>query len=212
VILLIGRPWRPHALCPNYVPFGGADAGFDPQDHTKVDPRLGWWDDIAALARDGYKVMADLIVNHISCSSPQFADWLAKGPHSAYDGMFLTFGSIFPRGFDGIFATSAPGAHLQAAWTNGDQVARLIAASTAARAAAVDHPYRRPPSRCPDRSRAPPSHCHLTCTCRLLVRPRHPGALTLRRDARPGAESRQRLMAVSILASCNTDMPASVPR
>ena len=28
--------------------------------------------------------------------------------------------------FDGVFETSAPGAHLQAAWTNGDQAARLI--------------------------------------------------------------------------------------
>ncbi len=85
-------------ILPFYLPFDGADAGFDPQDHTKVDPRLGSWDDIAALARDGYTVMADLIVNHVSCTSPQFADWLAKGPQSAYDGMFLTFGSVFPRG------------------------------------------------------------------------------------------------------------------
>ncbi len=86
-----------HVL-PCYVPFDGADAGFDPQDHTRVDPRLGSWDDIAALARDGYMVMTDLIVNHVSCQSQQFADWLAKGPQSAYDGMFLTFGSVFPRG------------------------------------------------------------------------------------------------------------------
>jgi sucrose phosphorylase len=86
-----------HVL-PFYVPFDGADAGFDPQDHTKVDPRLGSWDDIAALARDGYMVMADLIVNHVSCTSPQFADWLAQGPQSAYDGMFLTFRSVFPGG------------------------------------------------------------------------------------------------------------------
>jgi sucrose phosphorylase len=86
-----------HVL-PFYVPFDDADAGFDPQDHTKVDPRLGSWDDIAALAREGYTVMADLIVNHVSCTSPQFADWLAKGPQSAYDGMFLTFGSVFPSG------------------------------------------------------------------------------------------------------------------
>ncbi|HEX5296807.1 MAG TPA: sucrose phosphorylase [Streptosporangiaceae bacterium] len=86
-----------HVL-PFYLPFDGADAGFDPQDHTMVDPRLGSWDDITALARDGYAVMADLIVNHVSCTSPQFADWLAQGPQSAYDGMFLTFGSVFPRG------------------------------------------------------------------------------------------------------------------
>jgi len=86
-----------HVL-PFYVPFDGADAGFDPQDHTKVDPRLGSWNDIGSLARDGYSVMADVIVNHVSATSPQFVDWLAKGPGSAYDGMFLTLGSAFPEG------------------------------------------------------------------------------------------------------------------
>ena len=86
-----------HVL-PFYTPFDGADAGFDPQDHTTVDPRLGSWDDIAALAHDGYSVMADVIVNHVSATSPQFLDWLAKGKESAYDGMFLTLGSAFPGG------------------------------------------------------------------------------------------------------------------
>ncbi len=86
-----------HVL-PFYTPFDGADAGFDPQDHTAVDPRLGSWDDVAALARDGYSVMADVIVNHVSATSPQFQDWLARGPGSAYDGMFLTLGSAFPQG------------------------------------------------------------------------------------------------------------------
>ena len=85
-------------LLPFYVPFDGADAGFDPQDHTRVDPRLGSWNDIAALAHDGYSVMVDVIVNHVSATSPQFLDWLAKGPESAYDGMFLTLGSAFPQG------------------------------------------------------------------------------------------------------------------
>src|SRR5216683_3379070 len=85
-------------ILPFYLPFDGADAGFDPQDHTAVDPRLGSWNDIAALAQDGYSVMADVIVNHVSATSPQFLDWLAKGPASAYDGMFLTLGSAFPQG------------------------------------------------------------------------------------------------------------------
>ncbi len=85
-------------ILPFYTPFDGADAGFDPQDHTAVDPRLGSWDDIAALARDGYSVMADVIVNHVSATAPQFLDWLAGGPESAYDGMFLTLGSAFPQG------------------------------------------------------------------------------------------------------------------
>ncbi|MDU6640620.1 MAG: DnaB-like helicase C-terminal domain-containing protein, partial [Alloscardovia omnicolens] len=34
-------------ILPFFTPFDGADAGFDPVDHTKVDPRLGSWDDVA---------------------------------------------------------------------------------------------------------------------------------------------------------------------
>ena len=30
-------------ILPFFTPFDGADAGFDPIDHTKVDPRLGSW-------------------------------------------------------------------------------------------------------------------------------------------------------------------------
>jgi sucrose phosphorylase len=85
-----------HVL-PFYRPFDGADAGFDPEDHREVDPRLGTWRDVAALA-DRYAVMADVIVNHISSSSPQFLDWLARGAASRYDGMFLTLGGVFPHG------------------------------------------------------------------------------------------------------------------
>ena len=55
-----------HVL-PFYRPYDGADAGFDPQDHTEVDPRLGSWEDIAALGAE-YRVMADMIVNHVSSS------------------------------------------------------------------------------------------------------------------------------------------------
>ena len=38
-----------HVL-PFFHPIDGADAGFDPIDHTEVDPRLGSWDDVRALA------------------------------------------------------------------------------------------------------------------------------------------------------------------
>jgi sucrose phosphorylase len=85
-----------HVL-PFFLPFDGSDAGFDPQDHTQVDPRLGTWDDIAALA-GRRAVMVDVIVNHVSATSPQFLDWLANGSESEYDGMFLTYGSAFPDG------------------------------------------------------------------------------------------------------------------
>ena len=62
-----------HVL-PFFHPIDGADAGFDPIDHTQVDSRLGTWDDVAALAART-DVMADVIVNHISRHSPQFQDF-----------------------------------------------------------------------------------------------------------------------------------------
>lgn len=85
-----------HVL-PFFTPYDGADAGFDPQDHTQVDPRLGGWDDVRALGED-LEVMVDVIVNHVSSSSPPFLDWLARGAASPYAGMFLTLGGAFPDG------------------------------------------------------------------------------------------------------------------
>ena len=85
-----------HVL-PFFHPIDGADAGFDPIDHTHVDPRLGTWDDVAALAADT-EVMADLIVNHVSIRSPQFADFDRRGAGSPFAGMFLTFDRVFGAG------------------------------------------------------------------------------------------------------------------
>jgi sucrose phosphorylase len=85
-----------HVL-PFYFPIDGADAGFDPIDHTRVDPALGDWADVAALARE-LPLMADVIVNHVSSDSPQFLDYAAKGSDSAFDGLFLTQDRIFPAG------------------------------------------------------------------------------------------------------------------
>lgn len=85
-----------HVL-PFYTPYDGADAGFDPQDHTAVDPRLGSWDDVRELAM-GRVVMADLIVNHMSADSEQFRDVRARGGDSPWAGMFLTLSSVFPDG------------------------------------------------------------------------------------------------------------------
>ena len=47
-----------HVL-PFFHRIDGADAGFDPIDHTQVDSRLGTWDDVARLAA-GTEVMAGL--------------------------------------------------------------------------------------------------------------------------------------------------------
>ena len=84
-------------LLPFFHKIDGADAGFDPIDHTRVDERLGDWHDIKALAGH-MDVMADVIVNHMSSESPQFLDYSKKGQESEYDGLFLTMSSVFPNG------------------------------------------------------------------------------------------------------------------
>jgi sucrose phosphorylase len=84
-------------LLPFYHPIDGADAGFDPIDHTRVDARLGDWRDVAALAAHT-PVMADVIVNHMSSDSPQFKDFSAKGSASEFNGLFLTMDAVFPNG------------------------------------------------------------------------------------------------------------------
>lgn len=86
-------------LLPFFFPIDGADAGFDPIDHTQVDPRLGDWRDIRRLTAE-IDVMADVIVNHMSSDSPQFRDYSEKGRESKYDGLFLTMDRVFPGGVD----------------------------------------------------------------------------------------------------------------
>src|SRR4029450_1179953 len=85
-----------HVL-PFFHPIDGADAGFDPIDHTRVDRRLGTWEDVAAPAAraDG---MADVPLNHMSRHSPQFSDYDQRGAESPFSGMFLTYGRVFPPG------------------------------------------------------------------------------------------------------------------
>lgn len=84
-------------ILPFFTPYDGADAGFDPVDHTAVDPRLGSWADVRAIA-DTHEVMADLIVNHVSADSPAFLDVRARGEESPHYPMFLTMSSVFPDG------------------------------------------------------------------------------------------------------------------
>lgn len=84
-------------LLPFFHRIDGADAGFDPIDHTQVDARLGDWGDVKALTTQ-VDVMADVIVNHMSSESPQFLDWSARGAASPHDGLFLSFDTVFPNG------------------------------------------------------------------------------------------------------------------
>lgn len=85
-----------HVL-PFFHPYDGDDAGFDPIDHTIVDPRLGTWANFKSISAT-HELTADLIVNHASNLSPEFLDWQEKGDASKYAGMFLTFDKVFPSG------------------------------------------------------------------------------------------------------------------
>src|SRR5689334_20447982 len=84
-------------LLPFFHPIDGADAGFDPIDHTRVDPRLGNWEDLRRLG-DIAEITADLIVNHVSALSPQFEDFSARGGDSKFADLFLTLDRVFPAG------------------------------------------------------------------------------------------------------------------
>ena len=85
-----------HVL-PFFRPFDGADAGFDPEDHTEVDPRLGSWADVTRLGAT-LEVVADAIVNHVSVRSPAYARVLERGFGSPEAGMFLSLDAVFPGG------------------------------------------------------------------------------------------------------------------
>ena len=84
-------------LLPFFYPIDGSDAGFDPIDHTCIDPRLGTWEDLRELTGT-VDVMADLIVNHASSQSRQFKDFSKNGARSEYGRMFLTMDRVFPAG------------------------------------------------------------------------------------------------------------------
>ncbi len=84
-------------LLPFFTPIDGADAGFDPIDHSEVDCRLGDWQDVRGLG-EHYELVADVIVNHVSSDSPQFKDFSEHGGASTFAGMFLTYDRVFPSG------------------------------------------------------------------------------------------------------------------
>lgn len=81
-------------LLPFYNPIDGADAGFDPIDHTQIDSRLGDWKNLKELTKN-IDIMSDLIVNHISAESNQFKDYLKKGHTSEFTDLVLTKEKVF---------------------------------------------------------------------------------------------------------------------
>ena len=84
-------------ILPFFNPIDGEDAGFDPIDHTQIDPRIGDWDDLKQLSEE-IDIMADIIVNHVSAKSAQFQDYLKKGDDSEFSELILTDDKVFPNG------------------------------------------------------------------------------------------------------------------
>lgn len=86
-------------LLPFFYPINGSDAGFDPVDHSRVDPVLGDWGNVKSLSRHT-DVVCDLIVNHVSRDSEQFRDVVARGRDSEWWDFFLRAGDVFDGGVD----------------------------------------------------------------------------------------------------------------
>lgn len=59
------------------LPFypSSSDGGYAVMDFKEVDPQFGTWEDVRTIARD-YRVMADLVINHVSSKSGWFQGFL----------------------------------------------------------------------------------------------------------------------------------------
>ncbi len=82
-------------LLPPYPSSG--DRGFAPLSYFEIDPKYGCWHDVEDLG-SSFDLMMDLMVNHISKSSPFVQDFLKHGNKSSYADMFLTIEKIWPDG------------------------------------------------------------------------------------------------------------------
>jgi sucrose phosphorylase len=56
-----------------------SDDGFSVIDYRLVDPALGRWPDVGAIARD-FRLMVDAVFNHVSVRGSWFNEWLAGHP------------------------------------------------------------------------------------------------------------------------------------
>lgn len=70
-----------------FAPYS-SDRGFSVIDYTKVHNKFGTWKDIAEIEKN-YKVMADLVCNHVSAKSFWFKEFL-KG-NKKYENYFIWF-------------------------------------------------------------------------------------------------------------------------
>ena len=74
---LVNRHLNPFASVIHVLPFlrSTSDGGFAVSSHDQLELRHGDWDDLSALA-EGRRLMADLVLNHISASHPWVQQFL----------------------------------------------------------------------------------------------------------------------------------------
>jgi len=71
------------------LPFSpySSDDGFSVIDYRQIDPNLGTWEDVEAIAGE-FRLMADLVLNHCSAKSAWFQGFL--NGEAPYDTYFIT--------------------------------------------------------------------------------------------------------------------------
>ena len=74
---LLNSRLRPFAEVVHVLPFltSTSDGGFAVASHDRIEPRFGDWGDLADLAK-GRRLMADLVLNHISAAHPWVRQFL----------------------------------------------------------------------------------------------------------------------------------------
>ena len=75
-----------------------ADGGFSPLTHREIDPAVGSWCDVEALAAR-FDLCLDLVLNHVSDQSPEFLDFQRLGAASEFAPLFVdvdALGEITP--------------------------------------------------------------------------------------------------------------------
>lgn len=77
--LFLRKTLKEHFSTVHILPFfpSSSDDGFSVLDYRRVDVRLGGWDDIKEMSGD-FRLMGDLVMNHISRHSDWFKQYLAK--------------------------------------------------------------------------------------------------------------------------------------
>ncbi|MBU4566390.1 MAG: sugar phosphorylase [Desulfarculus sp.] len=94
-LAVLAKACDEHMLAPDilhilpFFPYS-SDRGFSVVDFTKVDPRLGTWEDIHHLA-GRYRLMFDGVLNHISAHSDAFHEFLDGNPD--YQDFFIAYAS-----------------------------------------------------------------------------------------------------------------------